>query len=161
MEEEVTIQEGNPDIAMKATLEYAKTLIGNKTKIAWVQNIGQLVQLPDGVPYSAIDKDEEYMAKGKKKAEAIDVEILFTHKEHNTLKKISDNDEENYFFIKYPEVTAEIKDKPLVFSFKGNIALAANAIEDGELLKDTIRIFKKSKVVETDGYPVESDSTKY
>lgn len=161
MDDEITMKETNPEIAAKATLEYADTLAGSKTKIAWVQNIGQLVQLPDGVTYSSIDKDEEFMAKGKKKAEAVDVEILFTHAEHKTLKTVADSDEENYFFIKYPEVTAQTTGKPLVFSFKATIALAPNAIEDGELLKDTIRIFKKSKVVETDGYPTEEDSTKY
>ena len=158
---ESTVRETNPEIAMKATLEYSKTLTGAKTKIALVQNVGQLSQLPDGVTYSAIDKDEEFMAKGKKKIEAIDVEILFTHSEHKSIKELSDSDEENYFFLKYPERTAMVPGKPLVFSFKATAALVSNSVEDGELLKDTIRLFKKSNLVETDGYPVESDSAKY
>ena len=75
--------------------------------------------------------------------------------------KRSDSDKEYYFFIKYPEVTAEVEGKPIVFSFKASIDYTSNAVEDGELLKDTIRLFKKSKIVETDGYPTDSDSTKY
>lgn len=161
MEEQTTVKETNPEIAMKASLEYAETLTGEKKKVAWVQNIGQLIQLKDGVTYSAIDKDEEFMAKGKKKAEAIDVEVLFLHTNHKILREIANSDKVYYWFIKYPEATAEVEGKPLVFSLKANIDFAANSIEDGELLKDTIRLFKKSNVVETDGYPVESDSTKY
>lgn len=158
---ETAVRETNPEIAMKASLEYSETLTGEKTKVAWVQNIGQLIQLKDGVTYSAIDKDEEFMAKGKKKAEAIDVEILFLHANHKKLREMADSDKVYYWFIKYPEVTAEVADKPLTFSLKASIDFASNSVEDGELLKDTIRLFKKSKVVETDGYPVESDSTKY
>lgn len=158
---EAAVSETNPEIAMKASLEYSETLTGEKTKISWVQNIGQLKKLKDGVTYSALDKDEEYMAKGKVKAEAIDVETLFTHGQHKKIKALSDSDKEYYFFIKYPEVTAEVEGKPIVFSLKASIDYTSNAVEDGELLKDTIRLFKKSKIVETDGYPTESDSTKY
>ncbi len=161
MSETTITKETNPEIAMKATLEYASTLTGAKTKVAWVQNIGQLAQLPDGITYSAVDKDEEFMAEGKKKAEAIDVEVLFTHLGHKSLKAIADNEEEKYFFIKYPQRTASDNENPIVFSFKATLAIAPNAVEDGELLKDTIRLFKKSKLVETDGYPVEADSAKY
>lgn len=158
---EAAVRETNPEIAMKASLEYAESLTGEKTKVAWVQNIGQLIQLKDGITYSAIDKDEEYMAKGKNKAEAIDVEILFLHTNHKKIKEMAESDKVFYWFIKYPEATAAVAGKPLTFSLKANIDFAANSVEDGELLKDTIRMFKKSKVVETDGYPTNEDESKY
>lgn len=157
----MAVRETNPEIAMKANLEFSETLTGEKTLVAWVQNIGQLNQLKDGITYSAIDRDEEYMAKGKKKAEAIDIEVLFTHAQHKTLRAMAEGDKEYYFYIKYPEATANEAGKPLVFSLKATMDFASNAMEDGELLKDTIRLFKKSNLVETDGYPTEEDEAKF
>lgn len=63
-----------PQVAMKAEVSYAPTLTGEKTKIGYVQKIGQLKTLKEGQTYSALDLEEERMAKGKRKAETVDIE---------------------------------------------------------------------------------------
>ena len=60
-----------PQVAMKAEVSYATSLTGDKTKIGYVQKVGQLKTLKEGQTYSALD--EERMAKGKRKAETVDI----------------------------------------------------------------------------------------
>ena len=150
-----------PKIAMKAKVSYSTTLTGEKTDIAYVQKVGQLKTLKEGQAYSALDLDEERMAAGKRKAESTDLEMMFIHSQHKAIKELADNNTVIYLFIQYPTVTAETADKPLTFSMQCTIDLAGNEIEDGEFLKDTMRVFRQSELVETDGYPTEADSDKF
>ena len=66
-----------------------------------------------------------------------------------------------YLFVKYPESTASVASKPLVQTVKCTIDIAGQEMNDGDFIKDTMRVFKNSKVVETDGYPIEGDSIKF
>ena len=150
-----------PQVAMKAEVSYATSLTGDKTKIGYVQKVGQLKTLKEGQTYSALDLDEERMAKGKRKAETVDIEMMFIQEEHKAMGVIADADTEIYLFVKYPESTAAVANKPLVQTVKCTIDIAGQEISDGDFIKDTMRVFKNSKVVETDGYPVEGDSTKF
>ena len=150
-----------PQVAMKAEVSYATTLTGNRTKIGYVQKVGQLKTLKEGQTYSALDLDEERMAKGKRKAEAVDIEMMFIQEVHKAMGVIADEDTEIYLFVKYPESTASVASKPLVQTVKCTIDIAGQEMNDGDFIKDTMRVFKNSKVVETDGYPVEEDSTKF
>lgn len=153
--------ETTPQVAMKAEVSFATTLTGEKTKIGYVQKVGQLKTLKEGQTYSALDLDEERMAKGKRKAETVDIEMMFIQETHKTIKAIADADTQIYLFVKYPETTASVANKPLVQSVKCTVDIAGQEINDGDFIKDTMRVYKESKVVETDGYPVEGDSTKY
>ena len=74
---------------------------------------------------------------------------------------IADADTEIYLFLKYPESTASVAGKPLVQTVKCTIDIAGQEVNDGDFIKDTMRVFKNSKVVETDGYPIEGDATKF
>lgn len=150
-----------PQVAMKAEVSYATTLTGSKTKIGYVQKVGQLKTLKEGQTYSALDLDEERMAKGKRKAEAVDIEMMFIQEVHKAMGVIADADTEIYLFVKYPESTASVASKPLVQTVKCTIDIAGQEMNDGDFIKDTMRVFKNSKVVETDGYPVEEDSKKF
>ena len=150
-----------PQVAMKAEVSYATTLTGNRTKIGYVQKVGQLKTLKEGQTYSALDLDEERMAKGKRKAEAVDIEMMFIQEVHKAMGVIADADTEIYLFLKYPDTTASVASKPLVQTVKCTIDIAGQGMNDGDFIKDTMRVFKNSKVVETDGYPVEEDSTKF
>lgn len=150
-----------PQVAMKAEVSYATSLTGDKTKIGYVQKVGQLKTLKEGQTYSALDLEEERMAKGKRKAETVDIEMMFIQEEHKAMGVIADADTEIYLFVKYPESTASVANKPLVQTVKCTIDIAGQEISDGDFIKDTMRVFKNSKVVETDGYPVEGDSTKF
>ena len=150
-----------PQVAMKAEVSYATTLTGDRTKIGYVQKVGQLKTLKEGQTYSSLDLDEERMAKGKRKAEAVDIEMMFIQEEHKAMGNIADSDTEIYLFVKYPESTASVASKPLVQTVKCTIDIAGQEMNDGDFIKDTMRVFKNSKVIETDGYPVEGDSTKF
>lgn len=150
-----------PQVAMKAEVSYATTLTENRTKIGYVQKVGQLKTLKEGQTYSALDLDEERMAKGKRKAEAVDIEMMFIQEVHKAMGVIADADTEIYLFVKYPESTASVASKPLVQTVKCTIDIAGQEMNDGDFIKDTMRVFKNSKVVETDGYPVKEDSTKF
>jgi hypothetical protein len=150
-----------PQVAMKAEVSYATSLTGAKTKIGYVQKVGQLKTLKEGQTYSALDLDEERMAKGKRKAEAADIEMMFIQETHKSMMAIADADTEIYLFLKYPDTTASVASKPLVQTVKCTIDIAGQEMSDGDFIKDTMRVFKNSTVVETDGYPVEGDSTKF
>lgn len=156
-----TAKTTTPQIAMKTELSYSTTLTGDRIKIGYVQKIGQLKALKDGQTYSALDLEEERMAKGKRKAEAVDIETMFIQETHKTMTGIADADTEIYLFLKYPESTASVAGKPLVQTVKCTIDIAGQEVNDGDFIKDTMRVFKNSKVVETDGYPIEGDATKF
>lgn len=150
-----------PQVAMKAEVSYATTLTGDKIKIGYVQKVGQLKTLKEGQTYSSLDIEEERMAKGKRKAETVDVEMMFIQETHKSIQAIADADTSIYLFVKYPESTASVASKPLVQTVKCTVDIAGQEINDGDFIKDTMRVYKESKVVETDGYPVEGDSTKF
>lgn len=150
-----------PQVAMKAKVSYATTLTGDRTSIGYVQKVGQLKTLKEGQTYSALDLDEERMAKGKRKAETVDVEMMFIQETHKSIKAIADADTTIFLFVEYPETTASVDNKPLVQTVKCTVDIAGQEMSDGDFIKDTMRVYKESPVVETDGYPVEGDSTKF
>lgn len=153
--------ETTPQVAMKAEVSYSTTLTGEKVKIGYVQKVGQLKTLKEGQTYSALDLDEERMAKGKRKAETVDIEIMFIQETHKTIKAIADADTSIFLFVKYPDTTASVENKPLVQTIKCTVDIAGQEINDGDFIKDTMRVYKESDTVETDGYPTASDSTKF
>ena len=161
MEGETPKKATTPQVAMKAEVSYAKTLTGEKTKMGYVQKIGQLKTLKEGQTYSALDLEEERMAKGKRKAETVDIEMMFIQETHKAIQAIADADTSIYLFVKYPESTASVATKPLVQTVKCTVDIAGQEINDGDFIKDTMRVYKETKTVETDGYPVEVDSTKF
>ena len=74
-----------PQVAMKAKVSYATTLTGDRTDIGYVQKVGQLKTLKEGQTYSVLDLEEERMAKGKRKAETVDIEMMFIQKTHKAI----------------------------------------------------------------------------
>lgn len=156
-----TTKATTPQVAMKAEVSYATTLTGDKTKIGYVQKIGQLKTLKEGQTYSALDLEEERMAKGKRKAETVDIEMMFIQETHKAIQAIAEADTSIYLFVKYPESTASVATKPLVQTVKCTVDIAGQGINDGDFIKDTMRVYKETKTIETDGYPVEADSTKF
>lgn len=161
MANETTVVTTTPEILKKAKVSYSTTLTGAKIDIGYVQKIGQLKTLKEGVSYSAVDLDEERMASGKRKAETVDIETMFIHDMHDKLKTIAEAETQIYLFVRYPEVTAKTAGKPLVQSVKCTIDIAGQELSDGDFIKDTIRVFKQSNVVETEDYPTTSDESKF
>lgn len=142
-----------PKVSTLSTLWYASTLTGDKTQVAYVQEIPPLKSAKEPITYNALDLDEEQQAKGTRKAETLTIPVLFTEEQHDALKALSDSDEEYYWFIKLPDSTAKTSGKPLVFYFSGACDLGLDTIAIDDMLKENLTIYRSSKVDETKGFP--------
>ena len=57
------------------------------------------------------------------------------------------------WFVKLPDSTASTTNKPLVYKFKADVDLANDTISVGDMLKETITLYKQSKVTRMKGLP--------
>lgn len=144
-----------PKTSMLSKLYTAATRTAEtRTQIAYVQSIPALKSAPEPINYSALDLAEEMSAKGISKAETIEVVILYTEEQHDTLKALETAGTEQYFFVQLPEATAVTAGKPLTFDFKATIALTNEPLEIDGMLQEKITLYKSSAVQETKGFPV-------
>lgn len=143
----------SPKVSTLSTLWYSETEKGEKTQVAYVQEIPPLKSAKEAITYNALDLEEEQQAKGNRKAETLTIPLLFTEVQHDKLKALADSDSEYYWFVKLPESTASTSSKPLVFSFTGACDLGMDTIAIDDLLKENLTIYRSSKVVETKGFP--------
>jgi len=125
-----------------------------RVQIAYVQAIPILKSAPEPVTYGALDLDEEMSAKGRSKAETLEITVLYTEEQHDTLKAVETAGTTKHFFVQLPEATAVIATKPLTFDFAGTIALTNEPIEIDGMLQEKITIYKSTVVKETKGFPV-------
>lgn len=142
-----------PKVSTLSTLWYAETLTGERTQVAYVQEIPPLKTAKEAITYNALDLEEEQQAKGSRKAETLTIPLLFTETQHDTLKALADSDEEYYWFVKMPDATASTVNKPLVFNFTGACDLSGDTIAIDDMLKENLTIYRSSKVNETKGFP--------
>lgn len=142
-----------PKVSTLSTLWVAETLTGDKTQVAYVQEIPPLKSAKEAITYNALDLEEEQQAKGSRKAETLTIPILFTESQHDTLKTKSDSNKEYFWFIKLPESTASTATKPIVFSFTGACDLGLDTIAIDDMLKENLTIYRSSAVDETKGFP--------
>lgn len=142
-----------PKVSTLSTLWYADSKSGERTQVAYVQEIPPLKSAKEAITYNALDLDEEQQAKGSRKAETLTIPLLFTEAQHDKLKALADSDNEYYWFIKLPDATASAEGKPLVFNFTGACDLGMDTIAIDDLLKENLTIYRSSKVEETKGFP--------
>lgn len=142
-----------PKVSTLSTLWYASTATGEKTQVAYVQEIPALKSAKEAITYNALDLDEEQQAKGSRKAETLTIPLLFTESQHDALKALADSDNEYYWFVKLPDATASTSGSPLVFSFTGACDLANDTIAIDDMLKENLTIYRSSNVTETKGFP--------
>lgn len=142
-----------PKVSTLSTLWVAESLTGERTQVAYVQEIPPLKSAKEAITYNALDLEEEQQAKGSRKAETLTIPILFTEKQHDTLKAKSDSDSEYYWFIKLPDSTATTANKPIVFNFTGACDLGLDTIAIDDMLKENLTIYRSSAVSETKGFP--------
>lgn len=148
------MEQGNtPKVSTLSTLWKATSLTGDRTQVAYVQEIPALKSAKEAITYNALDLEEEQQAKGSRKAETIAIPLLFTESQHDELTIASNSDDEFYWFIKLPDATASEDGKPLVFYFTGACDLGMDAIAIDDLLKETLTIYRSSKVQESKGFP--------
>lgn len=150
------MEQGNtPKVSTLSTLWKASSLTGERTQVAYVQEIPPLKTSKEAITYNALDLEEEQQAKGSRKAETIAVPLLFTESQHDELTIASNSDDEFYWFVKLPDATASEDGKPLVFYFTGACDLGMDTIAIDDLLKETLTIYRSSKVQESKGFPTE------
>lgn len=142
-----------PKVSTLSTLWYAETLTGERTQVAYVQEIPPLKTAKEAITYNALDLEEEQQAKGNRKAETLTIPILFTESQHDSLTALSDSDKEYFWFIKLPDSTASVDGKPLVFNFTGACDLGMDTIAIDDMLKENLTLYRSSKVKETKGFP--------
>ena len=149
MENEVN--NGTPDISTLTKVYYSESLTGERTQIAFAEEIPALEEAPEQITATVLDLDYEVARPGIKKASTIEIPILFTHTQHKALRGLKGKS--LYFFFELPANTAETAGKPLVRYCEGNCIITMDTITAGEFLKDKLTLYKTSDVEESDGFP--------
>ena len=142
-----------PKTSTLSTLWVAETLTGERTQVAFVQEIPPLKSAKEAITYNALDLEEEQQAKGNRKAETLTIPLLFTEEQHDMLIQKAESNKEFHWFIKLPDDTAKTEGNPIVFNFTGACDIGLDTIAIDDMLKENLTIYKSSKVSETKGFP--------
>lgn len=140
-----------PDVSTLTKVYYAESKTGERTQVAFAEEIPALEEAPEQITATVLDLDYEIAKPGVKKAGTIELPILYTHTQHKALRNLKGT--ELYFYFELPANTAETAGKPLVRYCKGNCVLTMDTITAGEFLKDKLTIYKAGDVEESDGFP--------
>lgn len=132
---------------------YADTKDGEKQQIAFVQSIPEFLTAPEPITYSALDIDDERQTEGRKKAETMEIEFLYTEEQYDKLKAIETAKTNGYWFIQLPEVTASTEGKPLTWNFTGTCFVGMSEIAIDDMLKSKVTIYRSSSIEESKGFP--------
>lgn len=124
-----------------------------RKQVAFVQSIPEFLTAPEPIAYSALDIDDERQAPGRKKAESIEIELLFTEEQYDELKAIQDAKTNGYWAIQLPEETATQEGKPLTWYFTGTCHIGMSEIAIDDMLKAKLTIYRSSAVEESKGFP--------
>ena len=144
--------EGTPDISTLTKVWYSETKTGEKTQVSFTEEIPELESAPDAITATVLDLDYELSQPGIRKAETIEIPVLYTHTQHKRLKAL-DKNKEYYWWFELPEATAETEGKPLVRYFTGKARITMDTITPEEFIKDKLTLYKTSSVEESDGFP--------
>ena len=142
-----------PDLSTLSKLFYADNDTGERTQIAFTEEIPALEEAPEQITGSSVDIDYEFSRPGKIKAGTIEVPVFYTHTQHKRLKEIERKDK--VFFVEYPENTAPSGEQALIKKFTGSLVVVGDTLSDDEWIKDIVTIYRTSKVEEIYEYPPE------
>lgn len=142
-----------PDLSTLSKLFYADNDTGERTQIAFTEEIPALEEAPEQITGSSVDIDYEFSRPGKIKAGTIEVPVFYTHTQHKRLKEIERKDK--VFFVEYPENTAPSGEQALIKKFTGSLVVVGDTLSDDEWIKDIVTIYRTSKVEEIYEYPTE------
>lgn len=140
-----------PDLSTLSKLYYADEETGERTQIAFTEEIPALEEAPEQITGTSVDIDYEFSRPGKIKAGTIEVPVFYTHTQHKRLKEIERKDK--VFFVEYPANTAPSGEKPLIKKFTGSLVVVGDTLSNDEWIKDTVTIYRTSKVEEIYEYP--------
>ena len=145
-----------PKVSTLTKLYFSETKTGEKTQVGYIQSIPEFLTAPEPITYSALDIDDERQAKGRKKAENLEIEFLYREAMYDTIKALADAETEVYWFIQLPNDTAETENKPMTWNFKGTCFVGMSEIALDDMLKSKLTIYRSSTIEETKGFPVAS-----
>ena len=123
------------------------------TLIMYTEEIPAIEDPAEAVTYQTTDMDGEEQSKGAKKSTTPAIPVLYKSEQHDDLKAKADSDKSYYFFIRYPESTCAQGEEPLVKSFSAQMDLTGDTITAGDIIKDTLTLYRNSSVKETHGLP--------
>lgn len=123
------------------------------TLIMYTEEIPAVEDPAEAVTYQTTDMDGEEQSKGSKKATTPAIPVLYKRDQHTSLKALADSNESRYFFIRYPQSTCGKNEEPLVKSFSAQMDLTGDTITAGDIIKDTLTLYRNSAVKETFGLP--------
>lgn len=127
------------------------------THVMYTEEIPELEEAPEAVTFQTVDMAEEYSEQGTKKSTQPAVPVLYTRAQHKSLKVLADSKKVVYWFVKYPETTCAEGEEPLVKRFTGSCALTGQAITSGDMIKDTLTLYRNSAIEEFDGMPTAAE----
>lgn len=123
------------------------------TLIMYTEEIPAIEDPAEAVTYQTTDMDGEEQSKGAKKSTTPAIPVLYKSEQHDDLKSKADSDKSYYFFICYPKSTCAEGEQPLVKSFSAQMDLTGDTITAGDIIKDTLTLYRNSSVKETHGLP--------
>ena len=101
-----------PDVSTLTKVWYSETKIGERTQVSFTSEIPQLEQAPDAITATVLDLDYELAQPGIRKAETIEIPILYTHTQHKRLREL-DKDKEYFWFLNYQSQQHKLKENHL------------------------------------------------
>lgn len=138
-----------PKTSMTTELWYStSSSYTSLTQIFMVQSIPKLQSAKEAITYGCLESSVESQTEGTRKAENIEVPILYVEAQHEALKTLADANTELYFIVKLPTSTATTTNSPLVEKFSGTIDLSLDTIEIDGMLQETMTIYRDSPVTE-------------
>ena len=148
----------DPKTSTLTKVFHADTLVDLKDatkrkQVAFVQGIPEFLTPPDPITYSALDIDDERQTEGRKKAENLEIEFLFTEDQYDELKAIEKAKINGYWVIQLPEETAKTTGKPLTWYFTGTCFVGMSEIAIDDMLKSKVTIYRSSAITENKGFP--------
>lgn len=143
----------DPKTSTLTKVFFSDTLTGERTQLAFVQSIPEFLTAPEPITYSALDIDDERQTEGRKKAESMEIEFLYTEEQYDQLKTVEKAKKNGYWFIQLPEVTAKEAGKPLTWYFQGTIFVGMSEIAIDDMLKSKVTIYRSSGIEESKGFP--------
>lgn len=142
-----------PKTSTMTKVFYATTKTGEKTQIGYIQSVSEFLKAPEGKTYSALDIPDERVAKGKIKAEPVEIPFLYTESQWDELRAVETADTEVYLFLQLPNETANTANKPVTFNFKTTIAVGMDQIQLDDMLQSKVTLYRSSEIEETKGFP--------
>lgn len=146
-----------PTTSTLTKVYHADTRTGERSQIGFIQSIPEFLTAPEPITYSALDIDDERQVEGRKKAETMEIEFLYTEEQYDKLKSIETEKTSGYWFIQLPEETAKTAGKPLTWNFKGTCYVGMSEIAIDDMLKSKVTIYRNSAIEETKGFPVDGE----